>query len=624
MTPKELEQTIRSLLKQPLADAALREQLEKLAATEISFAGFTWLFGPELYRRNRLLFRPFIQSWFSTYMVLPKFRTEIIKWKGDKARILDPWLTEVDKNDDADLFVRLYEWKLGAKYNWQVRDKRSEEITRELLTRYRNADTTGKRQMVLRKFDLWFQFNEDSACALYELDPKAATTFIIKHLPSSWLGGDKRKLWGRLVALADAKKDYDFRWKLYRRQVSQVDWAKDCLELCDGIRDASELVRELEKRHPEGWGLNLAESFYRIVERRGREVFPYIMRHLRSVWGGWLTRGSYGKMADYAREKGWWDLWAALMRVCSGAGEFNKEVRLLVENTTLSEPQIVERLLALAGASREWNWPGFGLATVHQLNVGLALKFYERFPDLIRGPFRLHVQPNLWGENYAKLLDRFIAVGDEEMIDSLASRIVTRYERWGNAPKMVEEADRLADYYGALKADEAVFSRRAANVLSKVPAYSIYQYNPLIKQNRLARLLFERSAASYLADPRSLADLVEASEIHVMALAYRALGLDDERARRLAAEHLPLLLGTLLRPMQRDTRTLAFNALTNAANTIETARMILERAKDALNLLDTRYPKERLLALIAKVIHRWPELRGPKEQPVVYERAVGA
>ena len=44
--------------------------------------------------------------------------------------------------------------------------------------------------------------------------------------------------------------------------------------------------------------------------------------------------------------------------------------------------------------------------------------------------------------------------------------------------------------------------------------------------------------------------------------------------------------------------------------------MILERAKDALSLPDTRYPKERLLSLIAKLIHRWPELRGPKEQPV--------
>ena len=621
MTPKELEQTLRALLQRPMADAELREQLEKLAAVEISFAGFTWLFGPELYRRNRVLFRPFILSRFSTYMVLPKFRAEMIPWKGDKARILDPWLAEVDRHDDAELFKRLYEWKLTAKYNWQVRDKRSEEIARELLARYRSADSSGKRQMVLRKLDLWFQLTEENACALYEIDPKAAGPFILRHLPGSWLGSDKRKLWNRLVALAVAKQDDDFRWKLYRRQVSQVDWTKDCLELCDRVRDASELVRELEKRHLEGWGLNLAEGFYQFVQRRGRDVFPYVMRHLRQVWGGWLTRGSYGKMADYAREKGWWDLWSALIRVCSGPKEFNKEIRALLESTHLLEKQVIERLLALAGASREWNWPGFGLATVHQLDETVALSLYERFPNLLRGPFKLHVQPNIWGTNYSKLLERFMAAGDEEMVDSLASRIVTRHGRWGNAPKLLAEADKLADYYTALKSDESVFSRRAANVLSKVPAYSIHQYNPLIKENRLARLLFERSAASYLADPRSLSDLVEASEIHVMALAYRALGLDDERARQQVSGHLPLLLGTLLRPMQRDTRTLAFHALANAASSVQTARLILERAKDALSLPDTRYPKERLLALIAKLLHRWPELRGPKEQPVVYERA---
>jgi hypothetical protein len=132
--------------------------------------------------------------------------------------------------------------------------------------------------------------------------------------------------------------------------------------------------------------------------------------------------------------------------------------------------------------------------------------------------------------------------------------------------------------------------------------------------------LFERSATSYLADPRSLADLVEGAEIHVMALAYRTLGIDDDRAREQALNHLPLLLGTLLRPMQKDTRTLAFRALANAATTIESARLILERAKDALSLPDARYPKERLLGLIAQLLHRWPELRGVKEQPVVYER----
>ena len=622
MTPKELEQTIRSLLAQTIADSELRLQLEKLAESEISFSGFTWLWGPELYRKNRILFRPFILSRFSTYMRLPKWKVERIRWKGDKGTILEAWLAETDKNDDADLFRRLYEWKLNERFGWQKEKEKGKEITAELLPRLRSATTAAKRQAVLRKFELWFQLDEETACALYSIDPLATGPYILRRLPNSWYSGEaKRALWTRLIRLAEQRGDHDFRWKLYRRQIPLADWTRECLDLCNRIREPAELVGELEKRHPEGWGMNLGDGLLQIVQRRGRDVFPYVMRHLRQVWGGWFGRGKYGKMADYAREQGWWDLWSALVRVCSGSKEFNREVKALLEDTRLPEKEVVQRLLMLAGISREWNWPGFGLASVHQLEEPVAFKFYERFPDLLRGAYKLHLQGHIWGETYPKLLDRFIQVDDQAMVDLLASRIVTRSGRWGNAPKMLADADKHATYYAGLKADETVLSRRAATVLGQVPAYSIFQYNELIRQNALARLLFERSAASYLADPRSLADLVEGAEIHVMALAYRALGLNDERAREQASHHLPLLLGTLLRPMQRATRMLAFGALANAANSEESARVILERAKDALNLRDVRYPKEKLLGLIAQLIHRWPQLRTPREQPVIYERA---
>src|SRR6266481_4903651 len=139
MTPKELEQSIRALLQQPMADAELREQIEKLAVTETAFSGFTWLWGPELYRRNRVLFRPFVNSRFATHMILPKWRFETIRWKGDKAGILDSWLAEVDSNDDVELFRKLYEWKLSGQFDWRKRDERSSEITRELLKRFRAA-----------------------------------------------------------------------------------------------------------------------------------------------------------------------------------------------------------------------------------------------------------------------------------------------------------------------------------------------------------------------------------------------------------------------------------------------------------------------------------------------------
>jgi hypothetical protein len=193
MAPKELEQTIRSLLAQPLADAELRDQLEKLAAAEISFSGFTWLFGPELYRRNRILFRPFILSRFSTYMTLPKWRVSVIHWSGDKAKILDPWLAEVDKNDDADLFRRLYEWKLSERFDWRKRDARGKEIMADLRVRFQVAGSPARRQIVLRKFDLWFELDEPSACALYSTDPPAAGAYILRRLKSSWFHGEPKR-----------------------------------------------------------------------------------------------------------------------------------------------------------------------------------------------------------------------------------------------------------------------------------------------------------------------------------------------------------------------------------------------------------------------------------------------
>lgn len=621
MAPRELEQQIRDLLRQPLADVALRERLEALALAEISFSGFTWLFGPELYRRNRILFRPLILSRFSSILILPKWRTEPVRWKGDVAARLESWMADTDRNDDIDLFRRLYEWKLTDTHGWRQPDARARQIIGDLFSRIDAASSAAQRQTLLRKFDLWYSLDEESACRLYSFDPRLAPAYILRRLPGTWLGEDKRRVWTRLVEATAARKDLDFQWRLYRKQIPLKVWTTDCLALCDSIRGGTELCAELEKRHPEGALLNLSETLLAILKKRGRDVFPYIARHLRHVRGGLLGRGAHGGMLELAAEKGWWDLWSALVRSSATADDFSKHVQRLVEDRRTPEAIVIERLRALAGASREWNWPGFAMALVHPLVESAALALYQRFPALVRGPFKAHIQANLWGKRYTQLLDHFIAVGDEEMVDHLASRIATRTGAWGNAPKLLEDAEKLAEHYLSLKSDEAAFSRRAASVLGRMPAYSIWSYGPLIRTNRLARLLFERSVSSYLADPRSIADLMEASEIHVMALAYRALGLDDPRARAQASAHLPLLLGTLLRPMKRETRALALKALANAAGDEASAHRILARARDALNLPDTRYPKELLLGLIGRILHQWPALRGAAEQPLVYERA---
>ena len=619
MKPRELESLIRQRLAATVSDPDLRTQLEPLANEEISFGGFTWLWGPILYRRNRILFRPFILSHFSTSLRLPKWKLEAVRWKGDIGRQLDAWLTEVDQNDDVALFRRLYEWKLEGLYQWTDRTKRGTHVFNDLIQRLREASTPARRQLVFKKFDLSFELTEAAACDLYRIDPQSAPAYILPRLRTAWLSGEpKRELWTTLLQLVDQRKDEDFRWKLYRRQIPLTEWISVCLALCNRVEDPAELIRGLELRHPEGWGINLADGFFKLVERRGRDVFPYLMRHLRQVWGGWLGRGSYGKMADLAREKGYWDLWAALIRTCGSPKEFNQEVSQLVADDESPPWQRWERLLSLVGVSREWNWAGFGLASIRPLDDAVALALYQRFPDLLRGPFKLHLQSTFWGKGYPRLLEHLLNEKDEELLDFFAARLATRYGRWKSADHVLKEADHLAEYYASLKTDEAVFCRRAARILGQIPAYSIFNYHELIRQNRLARLLFERSHQYYLSDPASLADLVEAAEIHVMALAYRVLGSDDERARLQAARHLPLLLGTLLRPMQRDTRMLAFRALANAASTQADAGLVLQRARDAFLLPDQRYPKEALLGLIASVLHRWPELRAAAEQPVTY------
>jgi hypothetical protein len=307
-----------------------------------------------------------------------------------------------------------------------------------------------------------------------------------------------------------------------------------------------------------------------------------------------------------------------LTRVAGKRAEFSAAVTRWVISD-LPEPVKRERLLALAGVSREWNLPGLGIASAHQLEERAALLLYDRYPDVLRGPFRQHIQGHRWGETFPELLDRFIANADEEMIDLAASRLATSFGRWGSAPKQTELASKLADYYLGLKTDEATFARRAARVLGLIPAFSIFNYATLIRENRLARLLFERSLSSFLASKQGLIDLVEASEIHVQELAYRALGQNDPRAQEVAREQLPLLLGTLLRPLHRATRKAAFGALANAGQDLDTARIVLERAREAFVLPDQKYPKEQLLGLAAKILNRWPALRGAKEQPVIYE-----
>jgi len=616
-----METEIRRLLDGRLPDADLLCRLEELAAAQRAFDGFTWLWGPILYRRARTHFRPFLRSRFSSFLVLPKWKFEEVRWKGAIGDLLDAWMKEVDRDDDIDLFRRLYRWRLVEKHGWLKTEKRWQE---DLGVRFQEADSAARRQTVLAKFDIPYALDEPTAVGLYRVDPAGTPPFLLRHLAQPWTG--KRVYWEKLALRALEFGNEDLHFAIYRRQIDLKRWQADALSLCEKIADPDQLNPELERRHPQGWSLDLGSAFLHLVEKRGREVFPYLMRRLadaRNPWqlGSWFKSG-YDKLLALAVARGWLDLWSGLIRACSSPGQYNAEVRTLIEDRALAPDETARRLVMLTGTAREWNFGGLGLALVRPLEDRVAVALHQRFPDLVRGPFRLHVVPG-WGNAYPELSDRALATGDEDLVDWLASRLATHGAAMTAAPKHIAVAEKLSRRYQELRdRDPAAFARRAARVLTLVPAYAIYRYDALLRVNRLARLLFERSPSAYLADPAAMADLIEGSEIHVMAVAYRALGLDDPRARALAVKHLDLLLGTLLRPLQRRTRALAFAALANAAHDPAPAARVLKKAREALDLPDQRYPKEALVGLIGKLLHRHPDLRGERERPRVFERAV--
>jgi hypothetical protein len=331
-------------------------------------------------------------------------------------------------------------------------------------------------------------------------------------------------------------------------------------------------------------------------------------------------------------------LWTAAVRAAPD-NFFSEGVASILDDRSLAEDTKRERLRALAGVSQEWNWPGLGLAIVHTLDDDLASRLYELFPDLVRGPFRAHVTPRWWGKGFPKLVGLAQAAGDSELMDILAARYATHItwqQRFGHisitgenktgraaqADPLGETASLLAKYYQNIRAnDEETFARRAAGVLTRIPAYTLFGYHALLRHNDLARLLFSRSLPTFLSSPAAVQDLIEGSDIHVMTLAYRILALRDPRAVRLAGANLDILLGTLLRPLHRKTRLAAFDAVANAARSSpEAARRVLARAREALKLPDKKYPKAELIGLIGRVIEASPDLAGPREQPVIYRR----
>ncbi|MCY1079543.1 gliding motility protein [Archangium lansingense] len=614
---REVEQALRGLFAMQLDDGQLRQGVEQLG-TRWAFPGLIALWGPGLYYRNRTVFRPFILARFPQVTFDTSGRPQSV-FKGPSAELFEKWLQDVDRSGDVELFRRLYRLQL-QDLSWAEGHKR---WLADLQTRYGAASTRAQRQGVLNQFDLYFELDEPTAITLYTADSVVSRGFILEHLPGiRWIDFGRRSPWQKLSALARERGDEALAFDIYRRQVPEETWKRDVLALGDTLQEPGALVEALEQRHPAYWLRDAATPFLELARKRGRAVVPYLLRHIRNVrqpWGPFNR--SFSQLVELAREREWLDLWSALMRTSAAPKTYNSEMLGLLQRSPLPEGEVRRRLLLLTGVGREANFPGLGLAQVQPLEDDTAVLLYERFPDLVRGPFLRHVSSG-WSGTYPKLTARALALEDAPLVDFLASRVALQdlsYVYLKQPSPWTRVIEQLSAFYESLlQRSPDAFASRAANVLGKMPAFAIRDYGALVRSNRLARLFFERAHAHYAADARAIRDLLESPQIHVQALAFRVLARDDERARALAARNVDLLQATLLRPLHRKTRVMALGALRNAIRDEAAARQLAGHIRDAMDLPDRRYPKEVLLGLLADLLHRWPELRGPSEQPVVY------
>lgn len=621
----ELRQKVLAVLRDgTLDDRALLAALERLAADGRRFPGFGHEWAPVLYERNRELFHAFVVAHFNAFAAwgyLDEKGDPFDPWKKDETRKpLERLLEQVERDGEVQLFRRLYPQAIG--FLWRTPERWRNDVRTKFLAARSDAD----RRLVLEMFDLpGLELDEQSARAMYEAAPSLCAGFLVDHAPRQWPWIEQAAPWRALQRLAASRGDHELELRLFRRQATPEDWAERVRDVMRAHPDAARLIAELDRIHPELTPKNAADVYRELLEARGEAVMPYVTRHLDLRRGFWSDKPiGAEKLIRLAERRGWLQLWAAVIRSSTPDVFSTAVLKLLEARQQRGDAETRRRLMLLAGVGREVNLPGLGIAQVMPLTDAAAGALYGSFPDLIRTVYRVHVTP-VRGRAYEPLTRAALEAGDDELIDWLASRVVTwvTFAGFGELPKeQTAIAELLSRHYEALLGDQRTFARRAGHVLSAVPPHAIWSYDALIKHNRLARLLFERRHEDYLVEPSVVRDLLESPQIFVNRLAYAILSVDSPAARAVGARNVDLLSAALLRKLHSQTRSVAIDALANAASSEEVARAVLPKAREALRLPDRRYPKEKLIGMIGAVLRRHPSLRNDREQPQVFQRQV--
>ena len=164
---------LRSLLSGSTEAVALRPMLEEVAAANRQFDSLVSLWGPDVYRRNRVVFRPLILSHFA-FGYWDGKKSRVIPWTSDSEK----WLAEAEANGDVALARVLIQWKLGSESTrWFMVDPLRWRT--ELVRRFDAAATQTARAVELEKMSFgWTRLDEPTAVHLYDRDPESDPPLI--------------------------------------------------------------------------------------------------------------------------------------------------------------------------------------------------------------------------------------------------------------------------------------------------------------------------------------------------------------------------------------------------------------------------------------------------------------
>jgi hypothetical protein len=492
-----------------------------------------------------------------------------------------------------------------------------------LAARYPACATPEQRAALLQELDLPYILDEDTALALYAAQPSLSSEFILHHLPRGRRAEDARLPWTQLMGQALGRDDAALHFALYRMQATPQEWARDTLELARRLSDADTLCAELERRHPQRWRADVGPHLVALASERGEHMLAYLERHAAEVWSP-SRRSGYEEMAGLAQRRGWWELWATLIRSCAPPGQYDREVMALLQDANAEEASLRQRLLVLAGV-----WSPLGgarrPARLKPLREETLLALYRRFPHLARGPFRPQLDPSP-----TRPLSRLVALAledsDEELIDHLATRLAAHRARSG-AERLLESARRIAVHLGSRASSEEELDRRAAAILRRVRA-GPGGVQAASRRNALARLLVERAAHACAADPAIARSFLEAPEMQVRAIAVRAITAaleagataSDLQAGGAAQPNLAdMLLDALAQPLPSTVRRGAVRALGRAALSHTEREHVASWARQSL-ARGGLTPDPDVLTLLALQLSRLPALRLEGETPLVLRR----